>query len=214
MALTSKTFLRRAERDDLDTVVGWMEEPDFLQFLYGDATRSPKQIREQVVTLLGRASGQTMPGAIYLIIDSTEYGPIGLLSLQNISWRNRSCNVDLYIAQKKLRNRLVAAITFYRAMEYCFDELNLHRVTAFIYSFNEASWRIIEKIGAVREMTLREHVSRDGKLYDVYCYGLLRSEFQAFREKHFASASRLTATTVEDRQAAVALAGDTAEHVR
>ena len=214
MALKSKTFLRRAERDDLDTVVGWMDEPDFLQFLYGDATRSPKQIREQVVTLLGRASGQTMPGAIYLIIDSTEYGPVGLLSLQNISWRNRSCNVDLYIAQKKLRSRLVAAIAFYRALEYCFDELNLHRVAAFIYSFNEASWRIIEKIGAVREMTLREHVGRDGRLYDVYCYGLLRSEFQAFREKHFTSGRGLTASMIEDQQAAVALAGDAAEQAR
>ena len=204
-------FLRRAEREDLDTIVGWMEDPDFLQFLYGDPSRSPKQIREQIVSMLGRASGQSMPGGIYLVIDSPDHGPAGLLSLQRISWRNRSCNVDLYLGNKKLRNHLVAAVAFYRAMEYCFDELNLHRIGAFVYSFNEPSWRIVEKIGAKRELTLDEHVARDGKLYDVYGYGLLRSEFEAFREKHQRSTGTIMRSMVEDRQAADALGVKAAE---
>ncbi len=211
MAIKSKTFLRRAEREDLDTIVGWMEDPDFLQFLYGDPSRSPKQIREQIVSMLGRASGQTMPGGIYLVIDSPEHGPVGLLSLQRISWRNRSCSVDLYLGNKKLRNHLVAAVASYRAMEYCFDELNLHRIGAFIYSFNEPSWRIMEKVGGKRELTLEEHVARDGKLYDVYGYGLLRTEFDAFRERHQRSTGTMMRSMVEDRQAADALGVKAAE---
>jgi len=178
---TTDTFIRRAERDDLDTVVGWMEEPDFRHFLYGDAARSPKQIREQIVMMLGRTAGHTLPGAIYLMIDSKEKGPVGLLSLQNISWRNRSCNIDLYIGQKNLRNRMVTAIAIYRALEYCFDELNLNRVGAIIYSFNTASWRIMELTGAQRELTLKDHVVREGKPYDMYGYGLLRREYETFR---------------------------------
>ena len=184
MALKSKTFIRRAEREDLDTVVAWMEDPDFQLFLYGDAARSPKQIREQIVSMLGRSSAQTVPSGLYLIIDSAEHGPLGLLSLQNISWRNRSCSIDLYMGKKEMRFRLTAAVSFYRAMQYAFEELNLHRVNAFIYSFNEASWQILERTGAVRELTLPEHVARDGKLYDLYGYGLLRDEFQAFKEKN------------------------------
>ena len=211
MAIKSKIFLRRAEREDLDTIVGWMEDPDFLQFLYGDPSRSPKQIREQIVSMLGRASGQTMPGGIYLVIDSPEHGPVGLLSLQRISWRNRSCSVDLYLGNKKLRNHLVAAVASYRAKEYCFDELNLHRIGAFIYSFNEPSWRIMEKVGAKRELTLEEHVARDGKLYDAYGYGLLRAEFDAFREKHQRSTGTTMRSMVEDRQAADALGVKAAE---
>ncbi len=202
MAVKSKAFLRRAERDDLDTVVGWMEDPDFLLFLYGDPARSPRQIRETIVQMLGRSAGQSVPGAIYLIIDSEEYGPIGLLSLQNISWRNRACSLDIYIGQKHLRSRLVTAIAFFRAMEYCFDELNLHRVGAFIYAFNEPSWRILEKAGAVRELVLPRHVARDGQLHDLYSYGLLRSEFEAFKAKHARSVENLMSSMVEDRRAA------------
>ncbi len=184
MPFTTDTFLRRAERDDLDTVVSWMEEPDFQHFLYGDPARSTKQIREQIVTMLGRAPGHTMPGGVYLLIDSKEKGPIGLISLQNISWRNRACTLDLYIGQKELRKGAITAIAIYRALEYCFDELNLNRVGAIVYAFNRASWRILEMSGAVRELTMREQVVRDGQVHDVYGYGLLRSEFEALKAKY------------------------------
>lgn len=177
MSFKTSVFLRRAEREDLDAIVGWMEDVDFMRFLYGDPARSPKRIREHIVTMLGRTAGNTMPAGVYLLVDSKEYGPVGLLSVQNISWRNRSCHVDTYIGLKKLRAGVVAGIAFYRALEYAFYELNMHRVNLFVYSFNTSSWRIIERTGAPRELTLKEHVLRDGKLYDMYCYGLLRCEF-------------------------------------
>jgi RimJ/RimL family protein N-acetyltransferase len=181
MALRSNIFIRRAEREDLDTVVEWMEDPDFQLFLYGDITRSQRQIREQIVRLLGRGPGHTMPGAIQLILESETDGPVGLVLLQNISWRNRSCSLDVYIGQKNLRKGIVIAIAFYRVMEYCFDELNLHRISAYIYSFNSPSWRIMERSNAKRELTLKDHVVRNGEVHDMYCYGLLRSEFNEFR---------------------------------
>jgi RimJ/RimL family protein N-acetyltransferase len=175
------TYIRRAGREDLDTIVGWMEDPDFVRFLYGDPARSQRQVREQIVALLGRAKDHTMPGGIYLLIDSKESGPVGILSLQHISWRNRCATVDLYVGAKELRSRAVAGIATFRALEYCFDELNLHRVQAFIYDFNRPSWRLLERTGAQRELTLRRHVMRDGESHDVYGYGLLRREFEAFR---------------------------------
>ncbi len=181
MPFKTDAFIRRAERDDLDTVVAWMEEPDFQYFLYGDPAQSPRQVRERIVLMLGRGVGHTMPGGVYLLIDSPSTGPIGLVSLQNISWRNRSCSVDLYIGKKHLRSRMVTGIAVSRALEYCFDELNLHRVGAYIYAFNTASWRIFEMAGAKRELALAKHVLRDGELHDVYGYGLLRTEFEASR---------------------------------
>jgi RimJ/RimL family protein N-acetyltransferase len=181
--LTTDMFLRRAERDDLDVIVGWMEQPDFQHFLYGDPARSPRQIREQIVAMLGRSAGNTMPSGVYLLVDSKAHGPVGLLSLQNISWRNRSCSIDLYMGTG-LRTRMATAIAVYRAFEYCFDELNLNRVGAYIYAFNTASWRIFEKSGATRECTFRDHVARDGKLHDVYGYGLLKREFEQTRAQH------------------------------
>lgn len=190
MPLKTEVFLRRAGREDLDTLVAWMERSDFAHFLYGDPARSPKQVREQLVSMLGRTSANALPSAIYLMIDSKEHGLIGLLSVQNLSWRNRSCTIDLYIGNLALRNRIVAGLATFRAIAYCFDELNLHRIGAYIYAFNSASWRLLEKVGAVRELHLSEHVARDGELHDVYAYGLLESEFRAFCVKHSALLER------------------------
>lgn len=191
MPAKTGAFIRRADRSDLDTVVEWMEDPDFQRFLYGDPARSPKQIREQIVGMLGRTGNQAMPQGIYLIIDSDQ-GPLGLLSLQAISWRNRSCSIDVYIGRKDMRNATVGAIAFFRAMEYAFDELNLHRVSAYIYSFNTPSWRLMELSGAVRELTLKDHVQRDGQFHDMYCYGFLRPEYEKMQARYAKRFSDLT----------------------
>lgn len=193
MPLKTRVFIRRADREDLNTVVAWMEDPDFQQFLYGDATRSPKQLREQIIGMLGRTNPNALPASLFLLLDTDE-GPAGLLSLQNISWRNRSCSIDLYIGNKGVRNSLVAATAFFRAMQYAFDELNMHRVSAFIYAFNRPSWRIMELSGAVRELTLKDHVARDGQLYDMYGYGFLRSEYEGLRARY---AERYPEATLE-----------------
>ncbi|MBI2426170.1 MAG: GNAT family N-acetyltransferase [Candidatus Hydrogenedentes bacterium] len=192
MAIKTDTYLRRADRADLDTVVAWMEEPDFQYFLYGEPSRAPQQLREQIVKMLGRTAGHTMPGGIYMMIDSPTAGPLGLISLQNISWRNRSCSIDLYIARKEYRRGLVATIAVYRTLEYCFHELNMHRVGAYVYAFNTASWRVFELSGAQRELVLRDHIVRDGVSHDLYGYGLLREEFDALRAAHGARAESIS----------------------
>jgi len=206
MSFITGTFLRRAERDDLDVILGWMEDPDFRFFLYGDEAQSSRQTREKIIMMLGRGAAQAMPQAVYLLIDSAKEGVLGMVSLQNISWRNRSCNLDVYVGKKEKRTGLVAAVSVFRALEYVFDELNLHRVNAFIYAFNRPSWRIFEKAGAVREMTLEKHVMRDGEVHDAYGYGLLREEFEAVRRHHADAAADVSLKAMID---ALAHAGDT-----
>ena len=182
MPYETDMYLRRAERDDLEQVVAWMSEPDFAYFLYGDPAQSPRQVREKIISMLGRQAGVVMPPAIYLMIDSPSLGTVGMISLQQISWRNRSCALDVYV-DRRHRDRWITAAAVFRALEYCFDELNLHRVSAFIYAFNRASWRVFELAGAQRELVFEDHVPRDGRLEDAYGYGLLKEEFDRVRRE-------------------------------
>ena len=181
MALKSSVFIRRAEREDLETIVSWMEDPAFQRFLYGDPARSPKQIREQIVGMLGRAGARTLPMGIYFMADSPKYGPVGLFSVVSMSWRNRSCNIDSYICEQR-RNGMFGTVAFYRVLEYCFHVLNMNRINIYIYGFNTRSWRLFELTGAKQELVLRDHVAREGQLYEMYGYGLIRPEFEKFRE--------------------------------
>ncbi|WP_267640760.1 GNAT family N-acetyltransferase [Haloarchaeobius amylolyticus] len=61
-------------------------------------------------------------------------------------------------------------------VEYAFDELRLHKVTADTLAANEASQRVLEKLGFDREGVLREHEYIDGSFVDSHLYAILRSD--------------------------------------
>lgn len=61
-------------------------------------------------------------------------------------------------------------------VEFGLRELGLQKITARYLAFNPASGRVMEKIGMKREGLLRRHLKKDGILYDVLEYGILREE--------------------------------------
>lgn len=58
---------------------------------------------------------------------------------------------------------------------YAFEQYQLRRIYARAFTSNPASARVLEKAGFEHEGTLRSHVFRDGKSYDVAFFGLMRS---------------------------------------
>jgi len=54
-----------------------------------------------------------------------------------------------------------------------FKELNLHKVTAFCVTENEASWRLMEKLGMKREGLLKSHYKVRGAWHDSFMYAVL-----------------------------------------
>ncbi|HSJ21516.1 MAG TPA: GNAT family N-acetyltransferase [Nocardioidaceae bacterium] len=64
-------------------------------------------------------------------------------------------------------------------LRICFEDLGLRRVTAHSFADNEASWRLMEKVGMRREIhTLRESLHRSGEWLDGIGYALLADEWR------------------------------------
>jgi len=63
-------------------------------------------------------------------------------------------------------------------LEWAFETLDLNRVQAEADTRNVASARVLEKLGFVREGTLREDCIVDGDVSDSWVYGLLRREWR------------------------------------
>lgn len=61
---------------------------------------------------------------------------------------------------------------------WAFSTLDLNRVQAEADTRNAASARVLEKLGFVREGTLREDCTVNGDVSDSWVYGLLRREWQ------------------------------------
>lgn len=63
-------------------------------------------------------------------------------------------------------------------LQWAFDTLDLNRVQAETDTRNAACARVLEKLGFVREGTLREDCVVDGEVSDSWVYGLLRREWR------------------------------------
>lgn len=61
-------------------------------------------------------------------------------------------------------------------IDFAFNVLNLHRVTAYHLARNPASGRVMEKIGMTKEGVMREHTRKWGKYEDLVAYGILASD--------------------------------------
>jgi ribosomal-protein-alanine N-acetyltransferase len=63
-------------------------------------------------------------------------------------------------------------------LQWAFETLDLNRVQAEADTRNAASGRVLEKLGFVREGTLREDCIVNGDVSDSWVYGLLRREWR------------------------------------
>lgn len=68
-------------------------------------------------------------------------------------------------------------------LAYGFDVLGLSRIYATSLGRNDGSRRVLDKIGMKHEGCLRQHVLHWGRYEDLNYYGLLRSEYEACRDR-------------------------------
>jgi RimJ/RimL family protein N-acetyltransferase len=62
-----------------------------------------------------------------------------------------------------------------------FSELGLARIYAHVLEGNDASCRVLDKLGMVNEGIRRQHVRKGRRLVDVVLYGMLRDEWRERR---------------------------------
>lgn len=70
------------------------------------------------------------------------------------------------------------------AMRICFEDLGLRRVTAVCFADNEASWRLMERVGMRREgHAVRDSLHRSGVWLDGLSYALLADEWESLTRR-------------------------------
>ena len=62
-------------------------------------------------------------------------------------------------------------------VKYGFEALKLHRIYARYFSRNQASGRVLEKLGMVHEGCLRQHMKKHGKFENLEVMGILKHDF-------------------------------------
>ncbi len=70
----------------------------------------------------------------------------------------------------------LASLAVRKLVELGFDQYNLRRIFARVYSFNKASVRVLEKNGFRCETVARAAILKNDKIWDELTFGLLQNE--------------------------------------
>jgi RimJ/RimL family protein N-acetyltransferase len=111
--------------------------------------------------------------AIFLVCRDGEI--VGAILLSDIDTQADKAELG-YIIHPDEQNEGYATEAVNLCVRHAFDDRGLQRVWAQVNEGNEASKRVLEKVGFQQEGLLREHEYANGSRVDVRCYGLLPSE--------------------------------------
>ena len=104
---------------------------------------------------------------------------IGKAMLEWINWTNGNGWIWLGIGEVDSRRKGYGSQALTMLLRYAFAELSLFRVSAVLAEYNEPALHLFRKFGFVEETRRREALHRDDRRWDLLCYGLLRSEWEA-----------------------------------
>lgn len=99
---------------------------------------------------------------------------IGKCGFVKINWKNRLGELAILIGEPQMHGKGYGTDAIQTLCKFGFDELNLHKIKAVVFDFNEAALRCYEKCGFVREGLLKQEIYREGAYHDVVMMGLIK----------------------------------------
>lgn len=113
----------------------------------------------------------------YIIHTKDSEKAIGITSLINIDQKNRNAECIIDIGEKDYWGKGYGKEALKLLLDYAFLEMNLHRVSLRVFSFNEKAISLYSKIGFKREGVSRQSLFRNGQWHDIIHMGILQHEY-------------------------------------
>jgi RimJ/RimL family protein N-acetyltransferase len=128
-----------------------------------------------------QAAGTDLPFTVFHLADNR---PAGMTRYMDIQPANHALEIGGTWYAPQYQHTGVNTECKYLLLRYAFETLGMHRVQIKTDLRNERSQRAIERIGAVREGVLREHmVLPDGFIRSSVYYSILVSEWPAVKDR-------------------------------
>lgn len=170
MLNTDRLMLRELTEDDALDILICFSNPDVLRF-YG---QSPLANQNQVKQIIRNFSTnyEEKRGIKWGIVVKEEAGIIGTIGFQEWSHEHKRADISYALIPEKWgKGYAIEAVN--KVISYGFQELNLTRIGAMVFTENESSIKLLEKLGFEKEGVLKKFMYQDGVPYDTNIYSLV-----------------------------------------
>lgn len=170
--MDKRVYLRAFETDDYKTTIKWRKDDVIWDMLGGTKYFVSEAYEKQWIenTIF---NSKDVKLAVCLVENDKH---IGNVYMTNINEINRSCVSHVLIGEKEYWGHGYAREALLLAIDYMFNERNIHRIQANVLMSNVASLKMHEKCGYKQEGTLREAVYKNGKYQDQYVLALVNNK--------------------------------------
>jgi RimJ/RimL family protein N-acetyltransferase len=179
---TQRLHLRRLQPDDSAAISSYRGLPQVARYQSWEtfgADDAAQLIADQQTVTLG-ATGSWLQLIIILAEDGQPTGDCGIHFLSNAPQQ-----VELGISlDPRYQNFGLAREALEGVLNYVFDKLNMHRVSATTDVENMAAQHLFQRLGFRREAHLVEHVQFKGAWGSEYVFAMLRREWQIRPNAH------------------------------
>jgi RimJ/RimL family protein N-acetyltransferase len=163
--------LRPIAAADAEAVFAIMSDDETMRFWDWPALRDYATAAEIVA---GQIAEMAEGHSLYWAAKLAPAGPvIGICDLSQIDRRQRRAELG-FLFNRGWWGNGYAAEAMAAIVDYAFGELGVERLWARLHAGNEASCRLLERLGFVHEGMLRGHIVRDDARRDCDIYGKLR----------------------------------------
>ena len=114
----------------------------------------------------------------FLLINRENNLPIGECGFH--TWNKSHNRAELFYSLRNDADKQKGFMTeaLQAVLDFGFNQLNLHRITALVAAYNIPSVKLLLRYGFTKEGTMREDYIVDGKNEDSDCYSLLKWEWK------------------------------------
>ena len=162
--------LRAFEAGDLDAEHAFVNDYDTLLDMMGGIPFPSSMGDEQ--QWISQQTSYTR-GEYQFAIEDCEGDLVGRCGVTRLDWKNRVGELAIMIGLP-YRGRGYGQEAMELLCDFCFQEMNLHKLKVSVLAFNAAAIRCYERCGFVREGVLKEEIFRRGAYQDVVLLAKLR----------------------------------------
>jgi ribosomal-protein-alanine N-acetyltransferase len=177
---TGRLILRKIVPTDADDLFRIFSDPEVVRYWSCRPYTSVEQARRLIEDMAEAVHcGTGIQWAITLRNDERLIGKCGYNE-----WRKRHRRGDIsYIVAREHWGKGIVSEALRAVLDYGFDHVNLHSVEAGVTPGNDASTRMLERLGFRLEGHLRESFWADDMFVDSLIYSLLRMDWETVRGK-------------------------------
>lgn len=168
---TDRLILRELTNEDAEGIFACFSN-EYVTRFYGQETLKSVEEAEKFVDIFSKNYSEKK-GIRWGIERKESKGIIGTIGFNAWLPKHKRAEIGYEIHPQQWRKGYTSEAVS-EVLSYGFDVMGLTRIGAVVFIENEASKKLLGKVGFQQEGVLRNYMYQDGKAYDTYVYSLLR----------------------------------------